>query len=409
MEDVLVIGAGPAGLAIAAALGQAGLHVGGLAPGRPDAPWAPTYGIWRDELEPLGLAHLLGPVWEQVTAFAQTDEFSLPRAYGLFDNPRLQAHLLDQCERNRVTWQSGLAGQVAHTPTHSQVTLKSGEMLPARLVVDASGHFPALLRRPPAPRIAAQVAYGIVGSFSPPPVRPGQMVLMDYRAEHLDDTQRRQPATFLYAMDLGEGRYFVEETSLASQPPMAMQQLEQRLYQRLAYHGVQLTYTEHIERVQFPMDLPLPYLDQAVLGYGGAASLVHPASGYQVGAALRRAGGVAQAVAAALGAADTSPQRAASAGWQALWPPHLRRKHNLYLFGLQTLLDFDQDTLQRFFSAFFRLPDPLWSGYLSDSLTTRQVLQAMLRLFQNAPTSVRRELVRSAGRHPNQLWKILLG
>jgi len=44
--SVLVIGAGPAALCIAAALAERGVQVIGLAPDDPEAPWANTYGIW---------------------------------------------------------------------------------------------------------------------------------------------------------------------------------------------------------------------------------------------------------------------------------------------------------------------------------------------------------------------------
>ena len=41
MDDVIVLGAGPVGLALAAALCDAGLTVTGVAPGRPDDALAP--------------------------------------------------------------------------------------------------------------------------------------------------------------------------------------------------------------------------------------------------------------------------------------------------------------------------------------------------------------------------------
>ncbi len=251
------------------------------------------------------------------------------------------------------------------------------------------------------------MAYGILGTFSQPPVGPGEMVLMDYRTAHLPPAARQEPATFLYAMDLGQGRYFVEETSLASDPPLPYARLEQRLHQRLAYQELQVQQVLHIERVNFPMNPPLPYLDQPILGYGAAAGMVHPASGYQVGAALRRAPELAQATARALDQPGATPAGAARAGWQALWPAHLRRKRSLYLLGLHTLLDFDSDTLQSFFAAFFRLPLPLWSGYLSNTLTTRQLLPAMLRLFRLAPPEVRRQLIAAAGRQAGLLREIV--
>ena len=64
MADVLVIGAGPAGLAIAAELCDRGLQVTGLAPQAPSTLWVNTYGIWTDELEALGHSELLAHSWD---------------------------------------------------------------------------------------------------------------------------------------------------------------------------------------------------------------------------------------------------------------------------------------------------------------------------------------------------------
>ena len=44
--DVLVVGGGPAALAMAAALGAERLKVVVLSPSDPSDPWANTYGIW---------------------------------------------------------------------------------------------------------------------------------------------------------------------------------------------------------------------------------------------------------------------------------------------------------------------------------------------------------------------------
>ena len=52
---------------------------------------------------------------------------------------------------------------------------------------------------------------GIVGNFSKPPLKKGQFVLMDYRNDHLNEEQKKEPPTFLYAMDMGNGKYFLEE------------------------------------------------------------------------------------------------------------------------------------------------------------------------------------------------------
>lgn len=408
MYDVLVIGAGPAGLAVAAALCGQGLRVAGLAPALPDAPWPNTYGIWEDELAPLGLMGLLGHRWDNTAVYVDSGELALGRAYGLIDNARLQRHLLAECERAGLVWHAGSAAHVAHTGASSVVTTRTGEQVAARLVVDASGHKPALVRRPAAHGLAFQAAYGIVGTFSRPPVRDGQLVLMDYRAAHLPPAERAGPPTFLYAMDLGGGRHFVEETSLAHAPPVSLKALERRLHLRLAALGADVREVQHVERCLFPMDPPLPFLDQQVLGFGAAASMVHPASGYQVGAALCHAPAVGAAVARALGAEGGTPRGAALAGWRALWPAGRVRRRNLYLFGLAALLRCGESQTQAFFRTFFRLPRAQWAGYLSDRHDTPALIATMLRLFAAAPNDVRLALVSAAGRERALLRRALL-
>lgn len=407
-SDVLIVGAGPAGLALAAALCDVGLRVEGATPADPTAPWPNTYGIWEDELPSPELAAMFAHRWTDCVAYADGEEHRLARVYGLLDNVQLQAHLLAKCERGRLHWHRQAARSIEHGAVHSSVTLGDGGVIRTRLVVDASGHTPVFVRRPPLGEIAYQAAYGIVGSFTQPPVQDGRLVLMDYRSEHLTETERRsEPPTFLYAMDFGGGRYFVEETSLAHAPAVPFNLLKARLHRRLAHHGVAVAAIEHEEFCLFPMNMPVPLLDQPVLGYGGAASMVHPASGYQVGAALRNAPGVAGAIAQALNAPDAAPARIAAAGWQALWPAEKLRKHNLYLFGLQTLLSFDEARLQRFFATFFHLPPRQWGGYLSNTLSLAEVIQTMGRVFLAAPMDVRGGLMAAAFQHPAILLRTL--
>lgn len=397
MHDVLVVGAGPTGIAIAAALGATGLRVAGLSATPPTKPWQNTYGVWLDELLTPELRDTLGHRWSDVVVCVGERTLALDRTYGLFDNLRLQQYLLDQCERFGVAWSVGIAARVEHQATHSLVTTRDGRVVAARLVMDASGHSPALLRRPATSQVARQAAYGIVGLFSTPPIRPNQMMLMDYRTDHLTAEEQCEPPTFLYAMDLGGGQFFVEETSLAHVPGLPLTTLEQRLQRRLSARDVAVQQIVHVERCLFPMNNPLPYLDQPMIGFGGAASMVHPPSGYMVGKALRRAPEVAQAISHALGAAGATPHSAARAGWQALWSPARLRRRQLYLFGLASLMRCDSATIQAFFALFFSLPRDEWMGYLSDTLSTIELARTMLRLFIRAPGHVRRTLMAAAG------------
>lgn len=408
MSDVLVIGSGPAGLSLATALEQRGLKVEGLSPTDPNTPWPNTYGIWADELEALGMEDFLWHRWQKSTVHMGKQLIPLNRDYGLIDREKLQGHWLQQSNHHGITWHQGKAASITHSAKRSEVTDENGNTYSARLVIDTSGHNPALIKRMPSSKPTAyQAAYGIVGRFSAPPVEPGQMMLMDYRDDYLSESERRLPPTFLYAMDLGQDIYFVEETSLAHVPGIPMDTLERRLHQRLAYRGVKVTETHHVERCLFPMNKPLPDLTQSVVGFGGAASMVHPATGYMVGSLLRRGPDLARAIAQSLEARNASPGKVAQAAWQTLWPEDRLRKHYLYSFGLENLMAFKTHDLQQFFTTFFSLEQKQWAGFLADTSTLPEIVQAMLVLFGRTSNPVRWGLMSSVVSHGNLLRRTL--
>ena len=433
--EVLVVGGGPAALAIASALGEQGVSVGLLASENRDKPWPNTYGIWGEEVDALGLGHLLSFRWSHTSSYFGSGDASHAEAvanaptdhgrdYGLFDQKLLQKHWLDRCDATGVRWFSGTAkgfsvvdaaGLVCspdQAGARSCVTCADGRQVLARLVVDASGHQPALLQRADWGPVAFQAAYGVVGRFSHDPVQRGQFVLMDYRCDHLSEAERQEVSTFLYAMDLGHGRFFVEETSLALAPPVPFETLQQRLQKRLAHRGITIEHIEHEEFCLFPMNLALPCLHQPLLGFGGSAAMVHPASGYLVGGLLRRAPGVARALATGLDGekrlgTPLSPAELAAMGWEALWPLEMRRKHALYQFGLEKLMRFQEDQLRAFFRTFFGLPAHAWYGFLSNTLSLSALIAAMVQLFLKASWGVRLELIRLQGRELGLLLRLV--
>jgi len=410
--DVAVVGGGPAALCIASALADQQLAVTVVAPQDPAAPWPNTYGIWGEEVDALGLSSLLEHRWSNtVSYFGSGDaddqgQICHGRDYGLFDKQALQQHWLDRLSAGGVQHCNDAVQAVEHGSDGGMLTTASGDNLQARLVIDASGHNPALLMRPSDGPVAGQAAYGVVGRFSRPPVDPDQFVLMDYRCDHLSAEQRQQPPTFLYAMDLGQGRFFVEETSLAAAPALSFVTLQQRLEQRLAHRGIAIEAVEHVEHCLFPMNPALPDRRQRLVGFGGAASMVHPASGYMIGSLLRRGPQLAADLAAAL-AAGKAGVALSQAGWQSLWPAELRRRHGLYRFGLEKLMRFDEAQLRAFFATFFALPNAQWFGFLANTLETPQLLQTMLQLFGAAPNGVRWGLMEPRGRELNLMTTML--
>ncbi|MBM5820261.1 MAG: lycopene cyclase family protein [Cyanobacteria bacterium K_DeepCast_150m_m2_101] len=402
--DVLVLGAGPAALCIAAALCERGVAVQGLAPEDPAAPWPNTYGIWGPEVDELGLQHLLGHRWHDTRSYfgdlVDTPAVAHGIDYGLFDTTALQQHWRIPCQDAGASWYRGRAAAIEHNVDGSVVITEAGERLRTRLVIDASGHHSPFVHRPNEGPVAGQAAYGIVGRFSAPPVDPGQFVLMDYRCDHLSEEERRcGPPTFLYAMDFGEGIFFVEETSLALAPAVPYDVLKDRLRRRLALRGISVEEVQHEELCLFPMNLPLPNLRQRVVAFGGSAAMVHPASGYMVGALLRRAPALAEAIADGLkNAPGLKARQLSRCAWQALWPVELQRRHALYSFGLEKLMRFSEPQLRAHFRTFFSLPQQQWYGFLTNTLRLPQLIRAMLWLLMTAPWSVKVGLMGMQGR-----------
>ena len=407
--DVLVLGGGPAALCIASELNQQGVTVGGVAPESVDAPWPNTYGIWADELKAVGLEPLLEHRWSDTVSYfgaggttAQDQVTAHGMDYGLFDRAALQRHWLERAKG--VVWHQDTADRVELNGATTSVCCASGTTLQARVVIDASGSRTPHIRRPDQGPVAGQAAYGVVGRFTQAPIETGRFVLMDYRCDHLSEAQRREPPTFLYAMDLGDGVFFVEETSLALAPGVPYDVLKQRLQQRLDQRGVEITEVIHEEFCLFPMNLPLPDRRQPVLAFGGAASMVHPASGYMVGSLLRRGPGLAQALAAALNNQNLGSAALAQRGWQALWPVELVLRHQLHQFGLGRLMGFNEALLRTHFATFFSLPQEEWFGFLTNTLPLPRLMAVMLRLFALSSWELRRGLVLGAPSSQRPTW-----
>ena len=399
--DVLVLGGGPAALCIASELNQLGVVVAGLSPDPVDDPWPNTYGIWADELNAVGLEQLLEHRWsDTVSYFGEGGSTAQNQAkhhgidYGLFDRAALQRYWLDRADG--VVWHQDSANRLEANGSTTSVSCTSGTTLQARLVIDATGSRTPHIRRSDQGPVAGQAAYGVVGRFSKPPIEAGRFVLMDYRCDHLSEAQRQEPPTFLYAMDLGDGVFFVEETSLALAPGVPYDVLKHRLKQRLDLRGVEISEVIHEEFCLFPMNLPLPDRRQPVLAFGGAASMVHPASGYMVGSLLRRGPDLAQAIAEAVANPSLGSAALAQRGWQALWPIELVLRHQLYQFGLGRLMGFNESLLRTHFATFFALPREEWFGFLTNTLPLPRLMGVMLRLFALSPWELRRGLVLGA-------------
>lgn len=381
-HDVVVAGDGPAARALGAACRAVSLDVVLVGP---DRPWTSTFGAWADEV---------GEHSDVFAATSATDVVTprrrrLDRRYVTFHNQRLRTSL-DVAPRLLTSVTS-----VQHHLWGAAVDTADGTRLTARLVVDATGTGSLLERRTDG-TVSFQTAYGLVLAERPD-VGGDASVLMDWRPPF----EGADEPTFLYVLELGSGRWLVEETSLARRSPMSVDELRGRLARRL---GADLTdRAEHVELVSIPMRPGLPNRLQPTVGFGAAAGYVHPATGYSVTASLRAAPRVARSIAEAL-AADVSPAEASRAAWHAVWPASQRRARALHDHGQATLLQLGSGEVGQFFDAFFDLPSSTWGPYLRVDATAAEVARAMRGVFSRMPWRLRRRLMATGPR----AWSRLL-
>ncbi|GAB3010287.1 lycopene cyclase family protein [Saccharothrix stipae] len=343
--DVVVVGGGPAGRALARACAARGLGTTLVDPS-PGRPWRATYAAWADELPSDAPVAVVTSKARAVT----TAEHVIDRGYAVLDNERLR-WLPDGV---RV-----IAGRVV-SRTGTAATLADGRVLTGR-VVDASGTVGGR---------AAQTAVGVVvpAGRATPFVGADEALIMDWRKPPAATTG---DPTFLYAIPVSADEVLLEETSLARRPGLPLRELRLRLHARLAAHGIPVPEDE--ERVRITLD------GRARDGaFGAAAGWIHPATGYSVAAALRRAPVVAEAIAAGRPVARSAAERA------------VRR---LRLRGLAALLALPPDEVPEFFNRFFQLPDSLQRDYLGGHADLRGTARAMVRLFGSTGWGMRARLV----------------
>ncbi|XVE70630.1 hypothetical protein DITRI_Ditri10aG0086600 [Diplodiscus trichospermus] len=403
--DLVVIGCGPAGLALAAESAKLGLNVGLIGP---DLPFTNNYGVWEDEFKDLGLEGCIEHVWRDTIVYLDDDKpIMIGRAYGRVSRHLLHEELLRRCLESGVKYLSSKVETIIEaTEGHSLVACEHSLVVPCRLATVASGAASGKLLQYEVggPRVSVQTAYGIEVEVENNPYDPSLMVFMDYRdyAKQEVPCLEAQYPTFLYAMPLSSTRVFFEETCLASKDAMPFDLLKKKLMSRLETMGIRILKVYEEEWSYIPVGGSLPNTEQKNLAFGAAASMVHPATGYSVVRSLSEAPNYASVIANILNknhykgmlTSERNNGYISMQAWNTLWPQERKRQRSFFLFGLALILQLDIEGIRTFFHTFFRLPSWMWQGFLGSTLSSADLILFAFYMFVIAPNDMRKCLVR---------------
>lgn len=405
--DVVIIGGGPAGSLLAYLLAERHNRSVALIDPRASERWPNNYGVWLAEWDALeeqlklNLTDCLHVKWDFTDCYLggswnvdNDHRLRIPRPYARVDREKLKARL--RSEKVQVIQEPLDAQAIApnifqgpglrHDATGSIVTLPSGRLLRAKLVVDASGSESRLTRRIATggdvyPKPGYQIAYGFECVVDGNLIYDTKaMTLFDYRTNFFasdPDWEKRaeKEPTFMYTMPLGPvagepGAYhvFFEETSLVARPALSFEECQKRAFARLKHLGIrvrQKSITEE-EFCYIPMGGPLPEPGQRVAAFGGAAVMVHPSTGYQLCRMMATAKDASEVIAKELDKAlEFSPDVASAAVYESIWSAQRQAQRDFAVFGGEFLMELNVRELRGWFGALFELPEELWAGFLA--------------------------------------------
>nr|ACT78995.1 lycopene beta cyclase [Narcissus pseudonarcissus]ATG32096.1 lycopene beta-cyclase [Chloroplast transformation vector pAXT] len=397
--DLAVVGGGPAGLAVAQQVSEAGLSVVSIDP-NPKLIWPNNYGVWVDEFEDMDLLDCLDATWSGAIVYVDDRSTkNLSRPYARVNRKNLKSKMMKKCVSNGVRFHQATVVKAMHEEEKSYLICSDGVTIDARVVLDATGFSRCLVQYDKPYNPGYQVAYGILAEVEEHPFDVDKMVFMDWRDSHLNgkaelNERNAKIPTFLYAMPFSSNRIFLEETSLVARPGLKMEDIQERMVARLNHLGIRIKSIEEDERCVIPMGGPLPVIPQRVVGIGGTAGMVHPSTGYMVARTLAAAPIVANSIVQYLVSDSGLSGNDLSADvWKDLWPIERRRQREFFCFGMDILLKLDLEGTRRFFDAFFDLEPRYWHGFLSSRLFLPELVPFGLSLFSHASNTCKLEIM----------------
>ena len=344
------------------------------------AQWYPNYGEWQEEWhclsERMKLPEMLACTtneWQDTECFFG-GSFDMPtkqmtalnRAYIRVDRIKMQELLRTKFKKTGgVTIPSNLSAiqispniynkGIIHDASGSLLSLDDGTTVRTKLIIDATGLESRITRRETS-NVARgsnkpldtgyQIAYGFTTVVdSTGPYNFDAMTLFDYRTDHFDDDvhwkrDAENRPTFMYAMPLkknDDGTFVVfwEETSLVGRGKrmLSFDECKKRAYRRLAHHNINILAVEDEEYCYIPMGGELPDLTQRTVGFGGAANMVHPSTGYQANRMFAASTDLAAVVGEGI-RNKIMPDEISSNCYKALWNSQNRNQRDFQVSNL---------------------------------------------------------------------------
>ncbi|KAJ4977887.1 hypothetical protein NE237_008667 [Protea cynaroides] len=344
--DLAVVGGGPAGLAVAQQVSEAGLSVCSIDPS-PKLIWRNNYGVWV-EFEATDLLDCLDTTWSSALVFVDDQTRKcMDRPFGRVNRRLLKSKMIQKCISNGVKFHQAKVIKVIHEKFRSVLICNDGVTVQATIVLRATGFSRCLVQYDKQYNPGYQVAYGILAEVEKHPFDLDKVVLMDSRDSHLTNKKELREKnsripSFLFAMPFSSKRSFLEEFSLVSRPGVPMEEIQERLVARLKGLGIKLKSIEEDEKCVIPMGGTLPLLPQQVVGIGGSAGMVHPSTGYMMARTLAAAPVVVNSIVQYLGSErGLSGDELSAKIWKDLWPIERRRQREFFCFGMDVLLKLD--------------------------------------------------------------------
>jgi lycopene cyclase-like protein len=388
------MGAGPAALTLAGQLVKRGQQVHLIAP-EPLAAWVPNYGGWADQFDDAFASEFFEQTFAapcvRLPKRGENVERVLPGKYVRINKTKFQESLLGVLHEQGAKFINSKVTEVSQEADKDILHLEDGSTLEFDLVIDGSGAQSTFTETQGTPKAAFQLAYGELVKTKPHGMRCGEMRFMDFTP--IDDSD--DVATFLYAMPLSHDTIFVEETILATRKQVSYDFLKERLHQRLSKEGIVVEAVLDEEYCRIPLGTALPKKKQVVIPFGGAAAMIHPASGYLLSKVVEMAPRLAELIVES----KSDKKQMIQDAMELIWPQERRRCRELYLVGLEILTRMPQQRYWEFFDAFFSLPDHLWRGFLDDTMSPSELALTMSKMFALSKSSLRLSLIQNSLSH----------